>query len=227
MDAAADHLDLALLEWRAIGDPVAVSRVLNLAGWAASMAADFADAEQFLSEAVAGARVIGEPAQLALSLHSLGELRRLTGARDDARALLDESEAVARDAGWRNLLWWPTWSLAALAREDGDYDAARAHLDRAARLCPKLSRTARQADCLDEAALLWSAQGDHARAAAAVAVANVCRGTGAPPRAPVYEPDHWAMIERVRAALGDDDYAAAAERAIDLGGSGVLEWLRA
>jgi len=206
--AAGSYLTVAVREWRRLDDAAALARVLNLAGWAASMGGDFTTASTHLEEAVLRARAGSDAAQLSSSLHSLGELRRLQRAPNAATALLDESLAVATDAGWRHLIWWPTLSLAALARQEHNEATATELLVRAAGLCPKLARRARQADCLDELALLRGGERRFSDAANAVGAATAARQTAGAPRSPVYEADHAALIALLNNELGDATFAS-------------------
>jgi len=165
-ESARRHFEQAADAWRESegDDAAALVRALNLAGWSALEAGDYAPATVTLDEAVERARDEGDEAALSAALHSRGELARRVGDRALARKVLDESLELARSSGWRNLLWWPTWSLAALAREEGELDEAEELLRQAEALAPKIGRAPRLAECREEAALIAEARGDHATA---------------------------------------------------------------
>jgi tetratricopeptide (TPR) repeat protein len=159
-DAARRHFDQAAEAWREGGDEPALVRALNLSGWSALEAGDYASAEAALHDAMVRARVVGDDASLSNVLHSHGEMLRRQGNLDVAQAELEESLLLARTAGWRTQLWWPTWSLAAVAREQGRLEDAEELIDHAEALVPRINRSMRLADCKDERALIASARGD-------------------------------------------------------------------
>ncbi len=221
VDAAGSHLAVAVREWRRLDDAAAMARVLNLTGWAAAMRGDFDDAAPLLEEAVARARAGTDAAQLSSSLHSLGELHRLQDT-SDTRRLLEESLEVATEAGWRHLIWWPSLSLAALARQHADLDVAAELLGRAVRLCPKLARRARHADCLDELALLRLAQGRSADAAMVVGASDVCRAAIGVRRPPVYQALLDDLTTRIDRELGAAALATGRRRGEHAGAAAIV-----
>jgi hypothetical protein len=154
-------------------------------------------------------------------------MRRMTGRLGEARELFDECMAVARDAGWRYLLWWPALGTAALAREEDDLDLAAEMLGRAASLCPKLGRHARQADCLDELASLRCRQGLPRDAAEALGAADATRVAARTSRCPVYHPTRDALLAELRSSLGETELAAAMAAGARAGAESVLTRVRA
>jgi predicted ATPase/class 3 adenylate cyclase len=220
--AAGSHLDIAVREWRRLDDAAAMARVLNLAGWAAAMRGDDVVAAPILEEAVLRARAGSDAAQLASSLHSLGEFRRLSGVEEAADQLLNESLAVATAAGWRHLIWWPSLSLAALGRQRHDLSMATDFLGRAAALCPKLARRARQAECLDELAMLRAAQDRPHDAAAALGAADQLRDAVPMPRPPVQMPTHRDLLRQLTAQLGSGGVDTERQRGAHAGADVVL-----
>jgi predicted ATPase/class 3 adenylate cyclase len=221
MDAAGLHLDTAVREWRRLDDAAAMARVLNLSGWAAAMRGDHLVAEPMLQEAVLRARAGTDAAQLSSSLHSFGEQQRLMGS-SEAVALLEESLAVASEAGWRHLIWWPSLSLAAAARQRGSVEDAAELLRRAAGLCPKLARRARQADCLDELALLRAAQGRFADAATTIGAGDAARAAIGFARPPVHADARDRLLAQLTDRLPGAEVRALLERGAGLSVDALL-----
>jgi predicted ATPase/class 3 adenylate cyclase len=205
-DEARRDFETALSGWRRLGDDMGTARLLNMAGWAAGMTGDLDAAAVFLDEAVSRCRPLGDDGLLSATLHSRGEVARHGRELATARAWFEESLAVALQSGWRRLLWWPTHGLGAVARAEGRDDEARDQLAQAVRLCPRVGRRPRLADCLEEVGWLCPPR----EGAVLLGAADGLREAAGAPVAPVRRAEVEAFRQGLVESLGKGPYRAAA-----------------
>jgi predicted ATPase/class 3 adenylate cyclase len=104
--------------------PVARCRVLHTAGKASLFMGRFAEAQEFLEQALAGARETGDPQRVAKVLDELGAVAMGRGDLVTARHHAEEALLLAKDQGDRRTLVSANCTLAQLYRMEGDLDTA-------------------------------------------------------------------------------------------------------
>ncbi len=216
---ARRHFEIALAGWRRVGDRMGIARVLNMAGWSACMDGDLKRAKRWLDEAAGRAAQLDDDGLRSAIAHSRGEVARFAGNFDAAAAFYSESYDRAQRSGWRRLLWWPVHGRGALARVTGPAEEAVAHLHQAVRLCPKLGRRPRLADCLEELAALCPPR----RAAVLLGAAAGLRQAAGAPVPPVRRPGLDALTTALEAELGKGAFEEASSEGLQLSVDGIAE----
>ncbi len=153
-------------------------------------------------------RELGDVEGIAWSLLSLGTVARHQGAREQAATLLRESRSLAERIGFREGIAWSLEQLGLLAADRGD-PAAAALLRNSLEIHHDLRDRWRTCSVLEDLAAIALAQGCPQQAARLLAAAEAMRVTIGTVIAPCDSAQHAATMTGVRAALGDEAFAAA------------------
>jgi predicted ATPase/class 3 adenylate cyclase len=163
------------------------------------------------TESLALARDIGDPWLIAYPLLVLGAVARHEGDYERAMALLTESLARARQSGDRYTIAMRLMNLGLTALDQGDTEQAGALCREGLALCQELRNQRGIAWCLGTLAGVAGAEGRAEQAARLLgAVAGRLAVIGGA-LLPGFHQNLERRVATARAALGEDDFAAAWE----------------
>jgi predicted ATPase/transcriptional regulator with XRE-family HTH domain len=193
----------------ALQHPWAVAVVLVAEGVAARFQGQLTRGNQLLSEALATFRSLGDAWGTATAL---GELGILTAAHygdwQRAASLIEESLALSRALGDRVSMAHAIHRLGRVARQRGDVERALALLNEQIEMFRRLGDRAGMAYAVWEAAALEAARGRFLESAQLFGLAEqLSAAINLALSHDQVEYDEWRV--RVRAALGDEPFAAA------------------
>jgi DNA-binding SARP family transcriptional activator len=153
-------------------------------------------------------RELGDVEGAAWSLISLGTVARYQGEAERAAALLAESRALSEGIGFREGIAWCCEQLGLLAAVDGD-PAAITLLRRSLELHGELRDRWRMSSVLEDLAAIALVLGQGLAAARLLGAAEALREAIGTVIAPCERPQHVQTAAGVRAALGEEAFAAA------------------
>jgi predicted ATPase/DNA-binding SARP family transcriptional activator len=195
----------------AAGDRWAVASAHGYLAFVSWLQRDFDRAAAEAGTALAMFRELGDVEGAAWSLISLGTVARYQGEVERAAGLLAESRALAESIGFREGIAWCCEQLGLLAAVDGD-PAAIILLRRSLELHGELRDRWRMASVLEDLAAIALAL-DRARPAARLlGAAEAIRDAIGTVIAPCERPQHLQTAAAVRAALGEEAFAAARQQ---------------
>jgi DNA-binding SARP family transcriptional activator len=195
----------------AAGDRWAVASAHGYLAFVSWLQRDFDRGAAEAGTALAMFRELGDVEGAAWSLISLGTVARYQGEVERAAALLAESRALAESIGFREGIAWCCEQLGLLAAVDGD-PAAIMLLRRSLELHGELRDRWRMASVLEDLAAITLAL-DRARTAARLlGAAEAIRDAIGTVIAPCERPQHLQTAAAVRAALGEEAFAAARQQ---------------
>jgi predicted ATPase/DNA-binding SARP family transcriptional activator len=192
---------------KAAGNPSPLT--IGLQGLLARQTGENTAARALLTQAVAKAREIGDPRLIAEPLCELAELARHEGDRDEARALAEESLLIGRQIGMTVTIADSLNVLAKIAREEGDLERARARVEESLATVAKGQARHVTPGILDSVAGVAAARGECERAARLFGASKALREASGLPVALVDRPEYDRDVAAVRAALGQEAFAAA------------------
>lgn len=188
---------------RAIGDQRGLALALNNVGDLALSRGDLAAAGSLFEQALAVQREIGDAHGLALTLANLGEVARGDGDLALARSWFEQCLAAANGTGARWLRGHALKGLADVARAEAEFAAGRELLGRSLREHRECDNLPGIAQALDGAALLEWADQRPAPAARLAGCAEALRERLAVTLTPAEQAEQRALLEALRAALGE------------------------
>jgi predicted ATPase/DNA-binding SARP family transcriptional activator len=195
----------------AAGDRWAVASAHGYLAFVSWLQRDFDRATAEASTALAMFRELGDVEGAAWSLISLGTVARYQGEVERAAALLAESRTLAESIGFREGIAWCCEQLGLLAAVDGD-PAAITLLRRSLELHSELRDRWRMSSVLEDLAAIALAL-DRARPAARLlGAAEAMRDAIGTVIAPCERPQHLQTAAAVRAALGEEPFAATRQQ---------------
>ncbi len=204
---AEEHLRLSFHLALEEGDVRGMGNALNNLGIAAHCRGDAERAENYYRESLEIRRRVGAPGEVATSLHNLGEVAAEQGDLARAEALQAECLVLWRQSGDLQNVGNALAGLSELARERGDWERALALAREALVLWRDLAYRPGLALLLDRVAGILQREGDPERAARLMGAAMAIRQEmGAP--SPALQGSYRENLERTRAALGHDRFAA-------------------
>jgi predicted ATPase/DNA-binding SARP family transcriptional activator len=195
----------------AAGDRWAVASAHGYLAFVSWLQRDFDRATTEASTALAMFRDLGDVEGAAWSLISLGTVARYQGEVERASTLLAESRALAEGIGFREGIAWCCEQLGLLAAVDGD-PAAITLLRRSLELHGELRDRWRMSSVLEDLAAIALALGQARAAARLLGAAEGIRQAIGTVIAPCERPQHLQTTAGVRAALGEEAFAAAGQQ---------------
>ena len=197
----------------AAGDRWAVASAHSYLAFVSWLQRDFDRASAEASTALAMFRELGDVEGAAWSLISLGTVARYQGEAERAAALLAESRALSEGIGFREGIAWCCEQLGLLAAVDGD-PAAITLLRRSLELHGELRDRWRMSSVLEDLAAIALVLGRAPAAARLLGAAEALREVIGTVIAPCERPQHLQTAAGVRAALGEEAFAAARQRGL-------------
>jgi len=194
---------------RAMADRATEALILGDMGGLAADLGDCSRGRALLEEAVTLRRELQARPGIAYALAGLAAIVLAQGDAQGACGLCRESLAAFREIGDRfgSSQVLITWARIALS--EGDPGQARALLEEALSTVAELGDKHNAARCLESIAAASSARGEHAQAARVRAAAEALRAGIGAPLPPAEQDERDRRVADLRAALGDEAFAAA------------------
>jgi predicted ATPase len=211
-DAVARHEEGLALS-RAIDDRAGIAAGLNYLGFVAWLNGDPERTEQLATEAFDQFRESPDAEGLAWTLLNLGISARYRGALGEADQRLRESLELCDQVGYAEGTAWCLDQLGALARDRGDYRLACDLQQDSLSMHAQLGDRWRAASVLEGLAITAAKLGTHQAAARLAGAAEALRRSIGTPRPPCDQAEFESAVHSVRAALGDEEFAAQARAA--------------
>ncbi len=196
----------------AAGDRWAVASAHGYLAFVSWLQREFQRATTEAEIALAAFRDLGDVEGAAWSLISLGTVARYQGEVERAAALLAESRSLSEGIGFREGIAWAAEQLGLLAAVDGD-PAAIDLLRRSLDLHGELRDRWRMSSVLEDLAAIALALGQPAQAWLLGAAEAIREAIGTV-IAPCERPQHLQTAAAVRAALGEEGFAAARQQGL-------------
>jgi predicted ATPase/DNA-binding SARP family transcriptional activator len=209
MELHAESLAIA----GAAGDRWGVASAHSYLAFASWLQRDYTRAAEEASTALAASRELGDIEGAAWSLISLGTVARYQGEVERAAMLLTESRSLSEGIGFREGIAWSAEQLGLLAAVDGD-PAAITLLRRSLELHSELRDRWRMSSVLEDLAAITHALGKSRQAARLLGAAEAIREAIGTVIAPCERPQHLQTLAAVRAALGEEQFAAARQQGL-------------
>jgi non-specific serine/threonine protein kinase len=215
---ATRWLEQGLACYRAAEDVVGAVRALTTLGGVAYDQGDLPGAVERWEQSLAQARAVGDLGEVARALGNIGEAEYHLGDLASAAARHTEALALARQLGRTNLEAFQLGDLGNVARRQGDLVRATALHRQALELKYALGARRQIAITLEDLASVAGAEGRGEHAACLLGVASAVRETIGTPQAIPERLATEQAVAAVRAALGEEAWAAAftAGRALTL-----------
>jgi tetratricopeptide (TPR) repeat protein len=182
---------------------------VDILGLVAYYEGDFSSARPLYEQSLTRFRNTDEEIGIASALLGLGRIAMWEGEHSRARALLQESLAIFREVKEKHSSVWALNSLAWIGWHEGEVATARAHLVEALGLCRETGRYWESIDTLVSAGHLAQRQCSPARAARLFGAAEALRESIGEAMPPVERAGYEGSLTAVRAALGEERFAAA------------------
>jgi predicted ATPase/Tfp pilus assembly protein PilF len=179
---------------------------------------DYGEAAVLFEESLAISRERGQKSIIAGSLAGLGVVARHQGDYEAARSLGEQSLAISKQSADRRGIARALALLGLVTQAQGDSAKARSCHAESLALWRELGEDRYIAECLEGLAEVARAEGCPERAARLVGAARALRDAVGYPHAPANQLDDDRNIATIRAALGEEAFAAAwaAGRAMNL-----------
>ena len=197
----------------AAGDRWAVASAHGYLAFVSWLQRDFPRASTEAETALAAFRDLGDVEGAAWSLISLGTVARYQGEVERAAVLLAESRSLSEGIGFREGIAWAAEQLGLLAAVDGD-PAAIDLLRRSLELHGELRDRWRMSSVLEDLATIALALGQPVPAGRLLGAAEAIREAIGTVIAPCERPQHLQTAAAVRAALGEEGFAAARQQGL-------------
>ena len=194
---------------RELGDTHSIGVALCNLGWAVLEQGEYGRAAALFTESLALSRELGNTYGSATALSNLGLVALEQGDHGRATALHEEALALCRTLGDRRGIAIALGNLGLVALEQGDYGQAAALLKESLALRRELGEKRGIAVSLHNLGMLAHLEGApllSTRLLAASAAVRTAMGT---PLNPKEGPRYTQAVAALRAALGEDGYAAA------------------
>ena len=192
---------------RRTGSSIDIARALNNLGGVAHMQGDVPRARRLYEESLARYRETGDAWGSAGALQGLALAMQDAGETEEASALMEESLTLLEETGDTRNAALTRLNLADAARESGNLESAAERFHAALRGYQRVNYPAGVAEALFGLASILAAEGRFERAARLLGAA-----AGHSPNADLNSPlatDRYGEdVAAVRAALGDDTFAA-------------------
>jgi predicted ATPase/DNA-binding SARP family transcriptional activator len=194
---------------RELGDKRGIANSLNNLGNVAYDQGDYETARTLHEESLGIKRELGARQGIAISLMNLGNVIQDQGDRAAARALYEESLAIHREMGDRLGVANSLNNLGNVAYDQGDYGTARALQEESLAIFRELGDRQGIASTLEGFAYLAMVEGQRERAVRLWGGAKALREAIGSPLPPNKREESERRLAAVRAALGEEAFAAA------------------
>jgi predicted ATPase/class 3 adenylate cyclase len=198
----------ALVLRRALGDTSGIAVVLGNLGNVASQQGDYARATALHEESLALRRALGDTPGIAVTLASMGWVAYQQGDYERATALHEEALALRRALGDSRGIANSIAHLGNIAYRRGDSRRAAEFHAESLRLSQTIGARDLIADALESLAWVANMREDLCRAASLGAAAEALREGIGMPLAPGLRAEHASAVQAMRAALGEEVFAA-------------------
>ena len=186
-----------------------ITAALHALGLVALRQGNYSEARSHYEEALAVERELGSKYGIAASLDVLGMAASAEGDYSAARALHEESLAIRRESGEKSGVAHCLAHLGRLASNEGDHSAARALHEEALAIWRELGERRSIAESLEAFAPVFMAEGQSELAARLLGAADALREATRAPLPPFQRDQYDREVAAVRAALGEETFAAA------------------
>jgi non-specific serine/threonine protein kinase len=217
--AARAHLQETLAIWQERGEEGQGDWARYFLAYAAEAGGNYRAARALCEEALAGFRARGDERGTARALHGLGRIAEFTGEYPRARGLYEQALALYRKTHWLLDVAWTLHGIGFLACREGDLDIARLRLVESLGMFREVGDDVGLLRSLERFAVLAAAYGQRERdpvrlmrAARLFGAAQGLREAFSMPLALPGQQGQAPDIEAVRAALGEEAFAAAWEQ---------------
>jgi transcriptional regulator with XRE-family HTH domain/tetratricopeptide (TPR) repeat protein len=205
---AAARLDEALGLARAAGDAAAIARVLGLVVNVVYLQGHPERCHEFAREINAASHA-GDPPNLYYALHCLGMAAYESGDQQAAVSYLNDARAFCERAGDQPGVAASLACLSIVARRQADTGRALSHVRQAIHLARQRSIQVVVAWCTHAAVRVCAELASPAVAARLLGAADALAAANGLRTSPNQQALHALVVGRVRAALGDQAFAAA------------------
>jgi non-specific serine/threonine protein kinase len=199
----------ALALWRELGDLALSAIGLGNLGIEAYKQGNYGRAVALHEDALAIWREVGDTWGSAMALGNLGAAAAKQGESARAGALLEEALALRRGQGDREGIASTLNMLGTVAALQGEHARAAALQRQALLLNRDLGLRPRMKECLESLAQVLAVQGHSLQAARLGGAAEAVRQALGTPLPPHEQADHDALVQAVRAALGEEAFRIA------------------
>jgi predicted ATPase/DNA-binding SARP family transcriptional activator/Tfp pilus assembly protein PilF len=206
---AAVYYQQSLDLCRERGDDWSVAVSLSNLGLVASYQGQYERASAWYAESLALRQRMGDKRGIAVTLNHLGHIVYRAGDYARAAAYHEESLALQRELVDRAGVTDSLVGLGRVALARADYAQAQRHFEAGLAMRRDLGDRAGVAECLEQLAEVAARDGGARRAAVLLGRAQALRDEVGAPRPPLDLPEHARLIADLRAALGEDAFAAA------------------
>lgn len=200
------HEGYALM--RAQDDLRGTARSLLQLGWGALRPGDYEQARIWLEESLSLYAQMNNPRGIGITTSGLGEVALRQGQLEKATELLERSLALRREIGDRWGIATSLGSLGWVAMLRRDYERAIACLNESMTIRRDIGDKGGLAWCFEKLAEIALLKAEMPRAARIFGAAASLRASLHSVVDPADQPHYEAMIEQLRAALGDEIFAA-------------------
>jgi len=211
LENAHKHYSHGLAISRASGNDAQIAQSLRGLGALAYMNGDRASAREMLEEAIAISRRAGNKFGLGASLARLGDIAAADGDFAASRELSGQALDLFREIGYTEGISAKLNNLGAAAFLMGDHDDARAYLDEALAVAQELGEKINTRLIFDGYAALATDAGEYIRAARLSGVAESLGASIGYAVEPAEKMFRDSYIDKLRAAMGDDEFNAEHE----------------
>jgi tetratricopeptide (TPR) repeat protein len=194
---------------RDLDNTYGVAIMLNNLAEITKIQGDYAGAEALYDESLALHQGIENQLGIAMVLGNKADLARVRKEYDRSARLLAESLELRQRLGEQRLIADALLSLGQLALDQGDHSLAGIQLLKSLPIRQKIGDRRGTAYGLEGLAALAIATGDAAWAAHLAGAAMSIRDTINAPLLPYERPSHEQCLDRMRVALGDEQFTAA------------------
>lgn len=192
-----------------LGDKWLLAHTLRNMGKVARNKGNSEQAASWLVDSLNFFREFENSEGIATLLNLLGKVAHDSEDDERAKALSEEGLTLCRQINDNSGTAVALQNLAVISLHQGNYNTAAAQYRQALTLFSQVNHRLDMVACLEGMAGVANGQGQAARAARLLGAADVLRtGMGAP-LPPVDWPGHERLLTAVRAALGEDAFAAA------------------
>jgi predicted ATPase/DNA-binding SARP family transcriptional activator len=208
-EAAQARYEESLALWRELGDKGNIAPSLHALGHVAHRWGDYEAARTLLEESLALWRELGDKWSIARVLDHLGVVAVKQGNGELARRFGEEALSISRDSGNKEATGQALNDLGHIAYYQEDWADARAFYEESLKMWRDIGRKPNIVKSLWGLALVARGQEQWERAARLFGAEEALREVFGQPFPPVERPEFDCLVAPMRAALGEEAFAAA------------------